>query len=249
MSYKIIAIFIICTMSELSGQGTIQYKYDALNRIIEIQYPNGSLIEYSYQPNGNRVTKAIQSLPVELFKFDAEKGEEPMTVDVTWTTASEENASHFGVERSNDGGHTYTEIGKVDAVGNSVVTNNYEFVDISPQIGWNYYRLKLVDVDGSFEYSTTKVVEFKDTDFVEATIFPNPTTDIVTVRHSGLVEGKVVSVLDGKGKLIRTEVVTSKNGSIALDLSNFPEGTYFVKLHLGKETNGKKVFEVIKINE
>lgn len=249
MSYKIIAIFIICAMSELSAQSTIQYKYDALNRIIEIQYPDGTLIEYSYQPNGNRITKAIQSLPVELFKFDAEKGEEPMTVDVTWTTASEENASHFGIERSNDGGHKYSEIGKIEAVGTSVVNNNYEFIDKSPQVGWNYYRLKMVDTDGSFEYSTTKVVEFKDVDIVDASVFPNPTASTVAIRHSELKVGTGVSLLDAKGKLIHTTIVTSESGYLTLDLSTLPEGTYLIKLHLAKEAKGKRVFEVVKRNE
>ncbi|NJN35007.1 MAG: T9SS C-terminal target domain-containing protein, partial [Saprospiraceae bacterium] len=63
-------------------------------------------------------------------------------------TASERNGSHFDVQRSKDG-KTFTTIGQVKAVGNSLTLQRYEFSDENPLSGTNYYRLNAVDLDGA----------------------------------------------------------------------------------------------------
>lgn len=92
-------------------------------------------------------------LPIELGSFWVEKEEK--TVNILWTTYSEQNNDYFGIERSSDGKFFHT-IGTRKAIGNSTEQVNYTFIDDSPLSGLSYYRLKQVDKDGHTE--TFKVV-------------------------------------------------------------------------------------------
>ncbi len=97
------------------------------------------------------VTNAINAtLPVELLHLSASP--EMDGIRVNWATATELNSSFFGVERSYDGS-LFEGIGQVASVGNSQQTLNYSFLDESRQFGPRYFRLKMVDQDGTFAYS------------------------------------------------------------------------------------------------
>ncbi len=94
-------------------------------------------------------------LPVELLSFDAYL--EGRQVMLRWRTASERNSDHFLVQRSDDL-RRWREVARVPAAGNAVSVRHYSAVDPSPQTGVNYYRLKQVDQDGTFTYSSVIAV-------------------------------------------------------------------------------------------
>jgi hypothetical protein len=98
----------------------------------------------------NVILTADISLPVKYSQFygTSKDGNNLLT----WATSSEVNNSHFEIERSADG-ETFEPIGRVDAKGGSRSDVNYEFVDHSPFMKANYYRLKQVDLDGQFSFS------------------------------------------------------------------------------------------------
>jgi hypothetical protein len=73
---------------------------------------------------------------------------------VSWATVQEINSSYFEIERSTDG-IRFEKIAIVKAAGNSETVKNYEFKDEKLLFGFNYYRIKQVDVDGRFTYSVT----------------------------------------------------------------------------------------------
>ncbi|MEX1001984.1 MAG: hypothetical protein WDZ35_07705 [Crocinitomicaceae bacterium] len=77
---------------------------------------------------------------------------------ILWSTASEENSSHFEIQRSEDGMNWVT-IGTVEAARSSSVTTNYQFSDPHFSPGNNYYRLGLVDLNGVKEFSRIVQVE------------------------------------------------------------------------------------------
>jgi hypothetical protein len=87
--------------------------------------------------------------PVELVSFSVRK--EGNNAALQWTTASEQNASYFSVEKSDDAIH-FAEIGMVNAQGTSsnLLTYGYEDKHFN---GTSYYRLKMIDKDGSYKYS------------------------------------------------------------------------------------------------
>ena len=118
-------------------------------------------------------------LPVELVSFTGERAE--VSSLLSWKTATEQNVSHFSVQRSVDG--EWKEIGIVSATGNSQHLLGYEFVDDAPLAGDNYYRLETVDTDGSTEFSDVVVVHFDGLGY-DVSVFPNPSVsgDPVTVK-------------------------------------------------------------------
>jgi hypothetical protein len=73
------------------------------------------------------------------------------TVSLNWSTSSEKNSSHFIVERSRDG-LQFDSVGAVTALGRFDLPTTYEFVDLTPVAGCKYYRVRIVDLDGTEEY-------------------------------------------------------------------------------------------------
>ncbi|MHA4737805.1 T9SS type A sorting domain-containing protein [Dyadobacter sp. MSC1_007] len=92
----------------------------------------------------------LTTLPVELAKFEGNLLDNAITL--SWTTTEEAGSSHFNVERSSDL-LEFSILGRVNAKGNSGNTVHYNFVDRQPLSGNNYYRLRMVDLDGSSEKS------------------------------------------------------------------------------------------------
>lgn len=138
----------------------------------------------------------LNPLPVEYASFNAVGTGK--SVNVMWSTASEMNSDYFEVEKSTDGTH-FQNIGKIDAAGFSTVLHSYLHIDNFPKPGNNYYRLKQVDVDGEFEYSEVKVVNFKKS---VMSVFPNPVTDrliSITIDNAG-AENVQARLLDVNGK-------------------------------------------------
>jgi hypothetical protein len=87
--------------------------------------------------------------PVELVSFSVRK--EGNNAALQWTTASEQNASYFSIEKSEDAIH-FAEIGMVKAQGNSSNLLSYGYPDRHFN-GISYYRLKMIDKEGSYKYS------------------------------------------------------------------------------------------------
>ncbi len=109
-------------------------------------------------------------LPVNWISFDAKKIAN--NVNLTWATSSESGADYYLVERSNDG-FNFETMGKVKAVGNSVVISKYHYNDSYYLPNTVYYRLKQVDVNGKYCYTSIRVV-YSDIKSVGTSFYPNP---------------------------------------------------------------------------
>ncbi len=205
--------------------GTIGY-ITADNPLLPGNAPNAS------QGNGNTnndnsttslIVTAAGPLPISLVDFTATK--QPKVVDLNWQTSNEQNSSYFDVEFSRDGSE-FKSIGRVNAAGNSSTIKNYNLVHQSPVIGVNYYRLKMVDVDGSFKYSAVRTVKFSGSTSIK--IMPNPTTDrvFITSNEGGVLQSVGVYSLDGK----LLQQVTNFNFGKSIDLSTYAPSIYILKL-------------------
>jgi hypothetical protein len=97
----------------------------------------------------------ITALPVELLYFEGKKLEEYNLLK--WSTASENNSSHFDILTSTDG-YSWNSIGIISSAGNSTSILNYSIIDDSPKSAINYYKLTQYDLDGeSKEYGPISV--------------------------------------------------------------------------------------------
>jgi hypothetical protein len=157
------------------------------------------------------------SLPIELTAFKAK--ENGASVLLQWETAREINNDFFAIERSNNG-QNWQEISRMDSkADNDRQRNVYAFEDLSPMRGANYYRLRQVDKDGRFSYSSV-VLEQRGGRFA-GNIFPNPV--IETLQINNAEEDTRVHLYDVLGKLV---LETTINGTQTLSMTQFNSGVY-----------------------
>lgn len=179
---------------------------------------NNAIYQLGNNPQASKYTAF--NLPVTITSFTAAKLKNN-TVQLNWQTAQELNSDFYAIERSGDGDN-FTSIGTVKAGGNSAVRLNYNYTDEAPLQGKNYYRLKAVDKDGSYAYSTTRVVEMGTTAF---SISPNPARNMVNINGA---TGKLVQVVDASGKVLVSRPLKTGNNSISV--AQLANGLYTVKI-------------------
>ncbi|MBS1943400.1 MAG: hypothetical protein JST38_21260 [Bacteroidetes bacterium] len=97
------------------------------------------------------------TLPVELLGFSARPSGHAVRLE--WATASEQNNAWFVVEHGVDGAD-FQVLGRVPGAGNSQHVLHYSYVQEEPQAGMNYYRLRQVDMDGSWSLSPVVPLNF-----------------------------------------------------------------------------------------
>ena len=174
-------------------------------------------------------TSSLNSLPVELQMFKAMP--RSGSVDLEWHTESEINFSHFLVERSADG-RIYQAIQYVKSTGGATTPARYTFEDLSPYADWNYYRLRMEDQDGSFEYSPVEVVKSKENTSI--IVYPNPVVDVLYIQDAESQEGVVsVEIFDQNSSKLLEEVIRLDNGPVQLakeNIQSLPSGFYIVKI-------------------
>jgi len=141
-------------------------------------------------------------LPIKLEHFDVQwyTGKRRSSMQypyLQWTTSQEINVDHFEIERSFDG-LSWQSIGKNSAEGNSTRPVSYEWEDvevIETLVHKVYYRLKSVDINGSFEFSSVQLLVGKRSSEVSGVkIFPTVFSDILTVQHSESSEEDIFSI-------------------------------------------------------
>ena len=171
--------------------------------------------------------RSLQPLPVELAAFTATLAG-PAAVRLAWATASEKNSQQFEVERSANG-RDFERLGTVAAAGSSSSARRYELTDTNPPTRQStlYYRLKQVDLDGTFSYSPVRTVTLAGA-AVGISLYPNP-THAGAATLTGTVPGTVVTVYDALGRPA-TSATADASGTAALRLpAGLPAGVYVVR--------------------
>ena len=183
-------------------------------------------------------------LPVELTSFTATRYNNNM-VSLAWETVTEINSHYFEVERSADGQYFET-IGTMPAKVNSNTISRYAMTDVEPYRGQNYYRLKMIDLDGSYEFSDIAAV-FID-NFGEIMLYPNPVLDYIqVVGGEELDESTYVEIIDQLGRRIFSGYLPIENRRLFLSTNklNIREGgTYYLKLNFS--SGRSQYFKFIK---
>ncbi|QRR00161.1 T9SS type A sorting domain-containing protein [Dyadobacter sandarakinus] len=220
--------------------------------------PNGSYFmigssqsDIVYQPGDRTVVrKGLQDiwmvslsaeeppLPVTLTSFTARK--EAATTLLTWQTTSETRSDYFGIQHSLNG-KTWEDIGKVNALGEIEGLHNYHFVHQNPANGNNYYRLKMMDTDASFTYSTMEQIKFEFG--FEVSVYPNPAAESVHLDAPDWWKVKDVEVLNNQGKTLYKSVNKPINH---IRLKAFETGMYFIKITLTDGTTTTRKLAIVQ---
>ena len=177
------------------------------------------------------VTTPQGVVPVTLLSFNAKKSADGKKADLQWETKTEQQVSHFEIQRSGNGVH-FAGFTRVNAV-NSINGSTYTKQDISPLSKINYYRLKIVDTDGSFSLSPVRTVRFDDKE--EILVYPTLTSSLVIVQTEKEISAELRNV---NGILLKEKVI---KGTGSFDLSALPSGIYFIRAG-----DAKKSFKIIK---
>ena len=168
-------------------------------------------------------------LPIELLSFNAFA--RASTVELEWATASELDNDHFMVERSIDG-NSFSAIGRVEGSGTSSTVTAYKLIDTAPFRGVGYYRLKQVDSDGSFTYSSTVAVAFGSLAQMGAP-YPNPAIGAVSIDLISAFDGPcTVQALDATGRIVSQQqgFLTQGLCTLSLPITGADPGTYALRV-------------------
>ena len=177
---------------------------------------------------------------VELADFDAKAS--GRRVDLTWETSSELNSSMFEVEKADvteAGISSFAKIAELSAAGTSSSPISYGPVqDYEVAYGSSYaYRLKMIDLDGKFDYSDVKVVTIGESEGISlGHAQPNPASDVAKFNLD--VNGDqnlTIELYDAAGKLIQQIESGSFSGSevVEINVRDLASGTYTVLLRSG----------------
>jgi Secretion system C-terminal sorting domain len=172
------------------------------------------------------------ALPLRLLSFTGRKVDTKTVLN--WKTDNEVNTSHFEIERSKNGVE-FNKIGIVTAI-NASGFNNYSFEDTQPFSGINFYRLKQVDIDGKFTYSSIIRLLFEGYG-KPLTVFPNPASSFVQFDFSGKQSTVFITLFDGMGKLVKQLSLTNQI-PLQIDISALPAGSYYVQVSDGVMNEG-----------
>jgi hypothetical protein len=156
---------------------------------------------------------------------------------VNWKTSSETNSDKFEIEYSKDVAGNFELLKTVTAAGNSNSLKNYEFTYAMESGVAYFFRLKMINSDGTFKYSDIQKLSCSNTKN-EIIISPNPVVDRFQIK--GMAKGKNTILIYGKsGNLVNSLSVTNNTN---INISHLPSGVYVVKIF---NENGTRLVETL----
>jgi hypothetical protein len=162
-----------------------------------------------------------EMLPLELLNFEA-KLISDNDVSLQWQTTNEENVSHFVLERSKNG-QLFTAIQQVAATNHNTATSNYQHTDENLPAGTWYYRLRMVDRDGTETLSHTVSVEVAGPG--KLLVYPNPCSDWLYIQIGEMAQD--IQVFNVFGQIIATYPQSTSQ----INMANWPVGVYLIAVN------------------
>jgi hypothetical protein len=208
-----------------------------------ICYSNGYFMVTDVNDADYYVWTIDEGVPVELTSFTANVTNN--NVNLNWATATETNNQGFEIQRKSDNTE-YEQVGYVAGFGTTTEPKSYSFTDANIQAGNYSYRLKQLDFDGSFEYSSEVNVEVMTPGSFELSQnYPNPFNPSTTIKYSlpenSFVNLAVYNLLGEKVRTLVNEVQNAGNYKLNFDASGLTSGTYVYRLSTGFGTLTEKM--------
>ena len=237
-----------------SGNFTGMSQFIGANVLDIKAYPR-KLTNEEYLGN-NRLCKSVyvKNLPnplaVELLEFKAELNTENTSTNLNWITANEQNTHKFLVQRKHQTETDFIDISSVNATGGNN-SNVYTTTDNVQALedGTIYYRLKMIDADGSYEYSNIEAVELRRVPSIS--LFPVPAKSTINVDVEAFAQGKIrYEITNAQGQLVyksSEEVAVSMgHNNFTIDITKLAPGVYTFKTIIGNQEISKSF---IKTND
>lgn len=187
----------------------------------------------AYGIDKNAITPAGAALPVKFSSFDAKPSAN--NVSLTWNVDAEENVSGYAVQKSSDG-RNFSDIGFVNASGSS----SYNYID-TKAVAIAYYRIKSVDVDGKYAFSTVALVKGASAAII-LKAFPTPAVKDITIQHSTATANSLLTISAEDGRIVKSIIPAKGAQQTLVDLSSEKAGLYLIRY-----VDGNGQVETLKI--
>ena len=175
-----------------------------------------------------------QVLPLTVTNFTGQLRNNTTTLH--WIITSEGHLQQYEIEYSNDGAK-FTGIGTVSAQHKTCYAFEHNIFENK-----NYYRLKLVNKDGSFTYSN--IITISQTSGAALNVFPNPANNFVVIDVEKLIVGQRIQILNSDGKMVvQMKVVNHSN---RLTIKNLPTGLYQAQLTENDRVIRRTAFIIVR---
>lgn len=185
------------------------------------QYLNTGIAQNGYYITIGSSDASQTPLPVELIEFNyTERGK---NLELQWETASEEKFSHYELEKSSNN-TAWNSLDKIYSNGQTGV-QYYNYTDTQVENGYSYYRLKMLDLDGTVEYSKTLLYHREN--IANLDIYPNPVKDLLRIDSEEYI-GAEMEVYDLHGRVCHKRIL--RQAKSTLNTSHFIKGTYIIKI-------------------
>lgn len=177
--------------------------------------------------NEKAIDVSAAALPVLLTKFQV--SQQNGVANVQWETSKEIQADRFVIEVSGNN-NDYREVASVQAKGHSSSLNSYEYRVNGLTNGTWYFRLRMIDRDGTFSYSSIQVIKIESGKATQQMLkaFPNPAIQATTIQHASAAKNDVLQIVNMQGNIVASFTPATGSQSTTLNLS-LPNGAYLVR--------------------
>lgn len=165
-------------------------------------------------------------LPVKLVSFTA-SATASGAVELNWKVAGQDNMRSYQVQRSNGNG-AFAQVGAVPAT--AAASASFSYTDAVVPGLW-YYRLQMVDADGSFTYSPVVVIDNRAAK-AAVSLYPNPAKDKVLITVQNASAQMSARLIDAQGRVVTAFVMRSNTHE--LNLQSLSAGLYQLVLSDGR---------------
>lgn len=228
----------LATFSYAGGSGLGNFTISPTRLYFEL---NGIEAQRNILNNANNIL-----LPITLKSLTAQKFDETSAL-LEWTSASEVDASHYEVERSFDA-QAWSYVSTERVRGGNKQEASYTYLDrlgllLRSKPNIVYYRLKLVDLDGSYKYSDVRSVAFEELAEIAVNLYPNPASgqfQFAILSKDGINTSIPLILTDMTGKTVLSQNVTT-NAITTISTLGLPVGVYHAQVTVDGQSVTKKV--------
>ena len=175
---------------------------------------------------------AAAAVPVKIDNLDAASS--GSGIKLSWITSDELGLSNYEIERSPNGAN-FQLIGSVKAENKK----SYTFTDNFPSSSNNFYRLKMIDLDGRYKISHIVSVRGKATVGIET--YPNPVRDNVLVQHPKAKSSTFIQIVNLQGQLVKTVDVPVNAVATQVEMTSLKNGSYYLIFRSATETFSQRI--------
>ncbi|PWJ58435.1 putative secreted protein (Por secretion system target) [Dyadobacter jejuensis] len=164
-------------------------------------------------------------LPVTLEEFKVLETDDHL-VQVHWSTLSELQNEYFEIERSTNA-INWHRLSRIAGAGTTHQSQSYEWLDRYPLPNTSYYRLKQLDYNGAFSYSTLQSIQLEG-ESESWILHPNPARTELTIATDEAIDQNAIKVYDSSGRKVHSLSMTEGPRGTTLDISKLPVGLYWM---------------------